>query len=387
MTLTSFEALLTPHGQTALAAATDLAPTEAGFLACFDKLGKRFDADLAKAAIETAILRTKAASKFPAAAKMYFVREALEQSTHHLVAMHRAKRFAAYGTVVDLGCGLGADAIALTHAGCRVIAVERDPLRARIAEANFAALGLDITVHVVDGLVDEFPPCDALFCDPARRDGDHRYLDTDAYAPSPCEVVERFRVPIGFKLAPGIARSDLARYDGEAEFVSLDGELKECALWLGPLAQCERRATILPSGASLTGSDTFEARETTPPLQFLHLPDAAVIRAGLEPVLAEQIGAAFLDGIQPLLTSDTHTATPFAKVYRLDAAVSGSLSRLADALRERGVGRVTWMNLGSPRVVETVRKSVKLKGTAHRTVILTRLGDAATALIVDRVES
>src|SRR5437868_4030805 len=101
MTLDTFTELLTPRGQTALGRAHDLAPTEATFLASFDKLRKRFDADLAKAAVETAILRSKASVKFPYAAKLYFVREALEQATHHVVAAHRAERFRRFKTVLD----------------------------------------------------------------------------------------------------------------------------------------------------------------------------------------------------------------------------------------------------------------------------------------------
>src|SRR5262245_15306313 len=113
MTPAIFGELLTPTGQTALAAAMDLSPSEDQFLTHFEKLRKRFSPDLAKAALETAILRRKARDKFPEADRLYFEREALEQATHHLVAEHRAKRFSKFKTVLDLGCGLGTDAIAL----------------------------------------------------------------------------------------------------------------------------------------------------------------------------------------------------------------------------------------------------------------------------------
>jgi len=165
MTLPTFEELLTPHGQAALDAATLLAPTDATFLAAFDKLRRRFDPDLAKAAIETVILRSKARGKFPDTERLYFEREALEQATPAAVAGHRAARLAAFATVLDLGCGLGADAIALARAGCCVIAVERDPLRAAMAAANFAALNLPIEVIAADALTMPQLEVDAVFCD------------------------------------------------------------------------------------------------------------------------------------------------------------------------------------------------------------------------------
>lgn len=381
MTLDDFNSLLTPDGSSAITAASNLMPTDHSFLVAFEKLRKRFEPGLAKAALETVILRQRARAKFPDADRMYFERVALEQSTHPVVAANRALRFARYQTVLDLGCGIGADAMALARAGCRVIAVEHDPLRARIAAANFAALALDITTRNADGLRESLPDADAVFCDPARRDHRGRHLKIDDYSPPPRAVIARFRhKPMAFKLAPGIDRGDLADFVGEIEFVSLNRELKECRLWLGELATTPRRATVLPGGDTLTGEPV--ARVIAEPREFIGIPDASVVRAGLETILATTLDAAFLDATQPLLTTATEPATPFATAYRFDAIVTGSLHRLNAALRQRSVGHVTWINIGSPRGVESVRRAVTLNGHESRTVILTRLSGRAAALIV-----
>ena len=66
------------------------------------------------------------------------------------------------------------------------------------------------------------------------------------------------RVPAtGAKLAPGVPHGVLP-LDAEAEWVSDGGDVVECALWCGPLATAgvRRRATLLPSGATLTGDGT-----------------------------------------------------------------------------------------------------------------------------------
>jgi hypothetical protein len=60
MDLATFHRLLTAEGRSALVAASDLAPTESTVLACLDRLRKTMDADLARAAVETVILRERA---------------------------------------------------------------------------------------------------------------------------------------------------------------------------------------------------------------------------------------------------------------------------------------------------------------------------------------
>lgn len=72
------ESLLGEVGRAALAHAAEMSPTEASFLACFEKLRKQYPAPLARSALETALLRRRAAAKFEFASRMYFTREALE---------------------------------------------------------------------------------------------------------------------------------------------------------------------------------------------------------------------------------------------------------------------------------------------------------------------
>jgi len=63
--LKHFQALLSPTGQEALQAAVDLHPKESNFLREFDTLSRRYPPDLARTALEVAILRLEAQVKFP----------------------------------------------------------------------------------------------------------------------------------------------------------------------------------------------------------------------------------------------------------------------------------------------------------------------------------
>lgn len=384
MTPAGFAALQSEPGRAALAAAAALQPGEADFLRAYDRLRKRFEPDLAKAAVEMAILRRKAAAKFPDADRLFFEREALEQATHHIVAEHRVERFRPFQRVLDLGCGLGADAIALARAGCRVIAVERDPLRAAMARANMAALGLNVEVLEADALADELPVADAAFCDPARRGGGRRHLASSFYEPPLAAVIARFpHLPLGFKLAPGISRQEMETQDGEWEFVSLHGELKESRLWCGALATCARRATLLPGGESFTGPAAMAARTIHEESAFLFLPDATITRAGLEEHLAEQLQLSFLNEHDPILLGDARVQSPFVREFRIEIIVRGTVARLNAELRARGIGRVTLMNIGSPRDAAQIERALKPKGDRHAVLLLTRQAGGAAALLLE----
>src|SRR5688500_564941 len=142
MDLAAFRRLLSSKGQAALALATELRPTGATLLSVHQRLRKQFPEDLARVAVETAVLRQKAACKFTKAHAMYFTREALEQSSGEVISTYRAGRFAAYPRVGDFCCGIGGDLIGLagvTHA----VAIDADPLRLAMAQENLKAYGRD----------------------------------------------------------------------------------------------------------------------------------------------------------------------------------------------------------------------------------------------------
>jgi hypothetical protein len=322
--LETFAWLRSPVGQALLAELAGRELREEDSLRELERLRRQFAPEQARAALETALLRRRARAKFPAAERLYFTREALEQASAAPVAAHRAARLAPRGHIADLGCGVGGDALALAAAGATVTGVDRDPLRLAMAAANAEALGLAgrIGWQRRDLLLDDPPAADALFCDPGRRVGGRRRFDPEAYEPPLSRVLGwRAQTPaLAAKLAPGVD-ADALPADAELEFVSLDGELKEAVLWCGPLAQVRRRATLLRHAreglqhAELTGCRSPVACPLSAPLAFLYEPDPAVIRAGLVTDLAAQIGAAQLDAQIAYLTAERLVATPFARAW------------------------------------------------------------------------
>jgi hypothetical protein len=341
---------------------------------------------LVAAAVETVRLRERARVKFGADADaMFFTPAGVEQATRAGVAEHRAARFAAAGAtdVLDLCCGIGGDLLALAAAGLAVDGVDADPLTAAVATANAEALGLAdrVTVRCADVTTVDLRGVSAAFCDPARRAGGRRVFDPAAYSP-PWDFLRGLTVAVprsGVKVAPGLDHA-LIPAGAEAEWVSDGGDVKELALWSGDLAGVPRRATLLPSGATLTGTgaDLAPVGEIG---EWLYDPDGAVVRAHLIAELASLLGATTIDPSIAYLTTSRRVDTPFARAYRVDDVLPFSLKRLRSALRSRGVGRVEIKKRGSALDVEQLRRDLRLAGDADATVVLTRVAGRPIVLL------
>lgn len=141
MDLNAFQSLLTPTGQEALQAAGELNPREKDFLRHYQALSRRYPPDLARAALEIAILRLEAAAKFPFADRMYFTREAMEQASSWEVASYRTQHYATFDRIIDLGCSIGSDTNALAKIA-PTVGIDLDPLRLAMAQTNQKALNL-----------------------------------------------------------------------------------------------------------------------------------------------------------------------------------------------------------------------------------------------------
>lgn len=214
------------------------------------------------AVLSQARLRRRARAKFgPFADRMLFTEAGLEQSTRLAVASLHAGRFAAAGLdrVADLGCGIGADALALAGLDLAVLAVERDEPTAALAAYNLAPFPR-ARVECADATAVDLSEVDAAWLDPARRSAGRRLDDPGDWEPSLdfCFELGR-RIPVGIKLGPGVDRGLLPE-GFEAQWISADREVVELVLWSGALAG--RASAVRRSCSARTAPPSSSRRPT-----------------------------------------------------------------------------------------------------------------------------
>lgn len=370
--------LTTPAAQEALAelAAADLG--EQASLALLPRLRRTWSTEQAAALLDQARLRRKAAVKFAHPERLLFTDAALQQASSAAVAAYHAALFVAHGAsrVADLGCGIGADTLALASAGLSVLAVEMDPVRARLAAFNVAAAGLaeQVTVQQADWRTLTLA-ADAGFVDPSRRAGSQRLFRLADMEPPLTDVLAlQARLPrLAVKTLPGIADEEIPAA-AEVEFVSERGEMKEALLRLGALRTgAARRATLLPGRQHLV-ADAAAWVGSGPPRAFLYEPDAAVIRATLVQTLAAQLHATQLDPTIAYLTADEAMETPWARRWSVLRHGPFHLKTLNQWLRELAAGEVVVKKRGSAVDPDEFRRRLQTTaGGRSFTVFLTRV--------------
>jgi SAM-dependent methyltransferase len=382
--LASLSLLLTPEGRALLDVVRDTDPADE--LAVATRLRREHPAELVSAALGQARLRQRAVAKFGAAdaGRMFFTPNGVEQSTRASVAAYRAGRMRelGIGSVADLCCGIGGDALALARAGIRVLAVDRDPATAAAARANAEALGLADLIEVREADVTEVDTggYDAVFVDPARRGGRGRIFDPEAYSPPLSWAVDAAREArhAALKIAPGIPHEAIPD-DAEAEWISDGGDVKEAVLWFGT-APGAIRATLLPGPRTLL-SRGLPDPEVRPVGRYLYEPDGAVIRAHLVAEVADDLDGGLVDATIAYITADELRQTPYATAYEITDRLPFNVKKLKALLREREVGVLTVKKRGSAVEPEELRKKVKPQGPNAATVFLTRVAGAPTMLV------
>jgi SAM-dependent methyltransferase len=455
--LQTFRDLLRPAGRDLLAEACT-AYDEQTAVALGTRLRRSHPSDLVAAAMTQAALRRRARAKWGGDADtMFFTRDGLEQATTAAVASYRALRIldadsrldtpgakvpspesdsGAGARIVDLCCGIGGDLIALARAGLQVTGVDTDPLTVAIARANLAELDLagHASVERADARDVDRAAYSAVVADPARRSVRGRIFDPADYSPPWSFVEELLTGDTCVKTAPIIPHG-LIPAGVEAEWISVDGEVREAALWAGRLRSVggvRRRATVLTSparsmashprsadpgtghpgtgqsttgdsttgdspgasggqavsaagGATLTDADDPGGAPVSPPQAYLYEPDGAVIRAGLVTGIAPLVSGSLLHPKIAYLTSDRLEPTPFAAAYRVLAVLPYDLKVLRRELRAREVGNLTVKKRGVDVDPPLLRKRLGVRGPGAATVVVTRGEKGTFALLVDPI--
>ena len=409
--------LISAEGQPFLETAANLSGDKPTRVLLLRKRGQ--SPERAALAVEVVLARERAKRRgIPDAERLFFTEESLAQATSPALAVYRAARLAPFGTVADLCCGIGMDAIALAEAGAkRVIAVDVDAARLTFARANAEVRGVADRIAFLCEPAEALGwlPADAAFFDPARRTDTTRVSrHADRYAP-PLDFLETVRAHVrggAAKLSPALPDDVLAELAAtRIEFLSENRECKEACVWFGeasgvsgtgedfaavllggshplPLPHQNERGESGRAFADLGSSPLPPSLET--PLShsdeggagggstYLLDPDPALIRAGVLEAFCETVGASRISSEDAYLTTNALPSEPWdraALAYRVQEILPYTPKKVAPKLRERGIRRIVVKKRHFPQEPDAVARElgVAVRGDGpEMTLVLVR---------------
>lgn len=348
---------------------------------------------LVAAVLTQAKLRRRARKKFGDFTDgLLFTEAALEQASRLQAAALHAGRFrgAKISEVADLGCGIGAESLAFASVDLKVKAFEIDEVTAALATFNLGAFD-EVEVNHADVTTLDLSQFESLFFDPARRDSKERKFDPAEFSPNFDWVLEQARTkPTGIKLGPGHPHEAIPE-DAEAQWLSINGDLVELALWFGEVKRPKvaRAATLIDENGRHEISSENRESESAPLAElkgYLYEPDNAIVRSHLIAELAEQIGATLIAPQIAYLSSDEKIDSPFVRGFEVIDEMAFDRKKLKAYLRERKIGTLEIKKRGADVVPEELRKELQLKGENAATLVVTRIGDAHRVLIAQAIE-
>lgn len=358
------------------------------------KLRQHHDPETVAIALTQAKLRIKAKTKFgPFAKNMLFTKAGLEQATRLSVAAQKAKRFrdASIATVADLGCGLGADAMAMAGLGIKVTAIEQDEPTAALTSFNISSFGIKvINANAEDYDISNF---EGLYFDPARREltGSqlkHRRLSPADYSPNLDWVISQAKLkPSAIKVAPGFDH-ELIPDDFEAQWVSDGGDLVELMLYSNQLRNTTRSALLLtPKGNQLYQSlEIYPPRPHTRELgQYLYEPDNALIRSSLMGPFAIEHDLGLISTDIAYLTGSEKLHTPWLRGFEITEVLPLDESKIKKRARELEIGILEIKKRGVDIDPAIFRKKLALKGPNAASLVLTKLNGARVAILANPI--
>lgn len=364
-----------------------------------------FDPELVSAALTQSRLRARGQAKFGRfAAGMLFTADGLEQATRLEVAARHAQRYRRAGVRVvhDLGCGIGADAMALAALDVGVSAVEGDPLTAAVAAVNLRHWGhAEVRAgRVEDAEVTAGRGTTGVWLDPSRRDGQRRdrygrarrIVAPEAMSPPWSHVLHRAgEVPAtGAKVGPSFPRAALP-LGTEAQWTSWEGELLECAIWWGPLVTSPGRTAAVCRAAQpahvVTEAETAGGTpRVSSPAQLgpvLYDPDRAVRIAGLTGALTAAVDGQELETGLGLVCSQRDVALPWARRWHVREVFRYREQSLRQWARAERIGPLVVKTRGVSADPVQVRRQARPRGDNPATLLVTRIAGDPWALVLE----
>ncbi|MFI3305617.1 MAG: methyltransferase domain-containing protein [Rikenellaceae bacterium] len=342
----------------------------------------------------------RARTKLPSfyAARCIIPDRAFEQSSSEAAAV--TKRIKGE-SVLELTCGLGVDAFALSKRFDRVVTLECNEELAEVARENFRRLGAD-NIEVVTSRAEEYlarcrEQFDWIYADPDRRSDDGRKVVVlEECSPNMLALrgaIARVSARVAIKCSPMFDVDEAFRlYPGSmVEILSVADECKELVIYTpGADGREMIGATAVGRGEVWVDRAAGSAPHTPHfnPESYTHLliPDVALQKGRIARRLLAEVCDIWSDNgyglIDEARVANIEKNRHIARVEQIEWIGAYDTKPLRRILAERGIDRAQIMKRDFPHSVERITKQLKIREGGVRRVVFTTVASRQIAIIL-----
>ncbi len=342
--------------------------------------------------------RTKLPSYY--AARCIIPDRAYEQSSSEAAAL--TKRIKGE-SVLELTCGLGVDAYALSKRFDRVVTIECNEVLAEVARENFRRLGTK-NIEVVTSRAEEYlAGCrerfDWIYADPDRRSEDGRKVvvleDCSPNMLALRGAIARVASRVAIKCSPIFDVDEAFRlYPGSTvEILSVGDECKEVVIYstseggremIG--ATAVGRGEVWLERAGGREHPTQIAHFTPESYTHLLIPDVALQKGRIARRLLAEVCDIWSDNgyglTDEIRVANIEKNRHIARVEQIEWIGAYDTKPLRRLLAERGIDRAQILKRDFPHSVERITKQLKIREGGARRVVFTTVESRQIAIIL-----
>jgi hypothetical protein len=344
--------------------------------------------EFGRAVIELLFLRRKGLTKYDQAADMMFIREALEQSSSSALAEHVSKRFEGKNDIYDLTAGLGTMSHYFSKYG-KVTSIELQETLSKVAEHNAQYFDTAHKATYINGdFADNLPEkADAIYLDPARREGEKRSRQLCHTAPNVLEWYPKLKAitpNIAIKVSPAFDFSDIYEFEDipEIECIEWKGRLREAVLWFGDFKTCDYRATLLPENITVA-KEMVPVTMAPTEYKYIYNPKAVWVHMAVVPQIAHKYNLGILSSDSLFLAGDEELHMPECKSYKVETILP--FGELKQHLSRNKIRGVVFKQRGTRIDVDSLYKRFKVRHREDYYVFCASVGQKIMAIIAKKI--
>lgn len=365
------------------------------------KLQKRHGEFFAMAATQHE-LQAKALKKIPSFIKAGCIldKRAYEQCTSEDVAIWKANYFKSEN-LLSLTGGFGVDDWAYAKTNCNVTSLDTNANLNCLVAYNAEKLGIAINRHTISAesylesnSIDQF---DLIYVDPDRRDGQTRISNrVDLFSPNIFELIEKYPSKKWLiKLSPMVDSEFLSsQIKKKLSFFSIvhRNEVKELLVLVEneapPNSPMKEMVYIDGNQYKYFSQLTIDSRHSDLPINYFFEPNAGIFNLKLNRLLHNGNSVIALNEQHTFFKSNIVIPKEYGRLFKIvsDNDLVGGLNKIAKILKDKYLISEASITARECKIsTEEIRKTLKLKESDQRFLMITKIGKDFNAWLCEKV--